>query len=778
MRLWTFRDALASVFWAVTEGAYRTGYALHLGATDALIGLLSAAPSWAQGLQMLSPLFTQRLKRRKPLAMAAFGISYAMWLPIALIPFVFAGDARPWAMIILVGLAGAAVAVAAPATTSWFTDVVPSDVRGRFVGRLHTIVAGVGLGTALVAGKYMDFFPEENKQSGFVSLFIIAVAFALVAIVVWGWVPEPPKRAAAPSSVGAFLALPFRHRNFRSFTLFACGRATAIMIAAPFFTVYMIKTLEMSYARIAVFSAIATVFTMAANPFWGYLADKFGHKPVLRITSSCISLIPLLWFFVTKSNYLFTLPAIQVWAGVMSAGVVLSQFNLMVKIAPEENRSVYVGAYSALASGASAIGAMTGGALAGVFSRMGEVHWLGHPVTHIQCVFLVSCACRFLSLALLARVAEERETSAGAVIRQIRSGRPLLTLWNLLRMARSSDPTRKAQAAEALGSTRSMLAVDDLIGLLDDTDRDVRRKAARALGEIGDARAVQPLIEKTRDPLADIVEDAVEALGHVRAPGSLEALLELLGDERASVRKSAALALATMGDPAAQEPLETMIVRERDTGAFLAAADALSKVGSRQAMHALRRLLRRGSADVVRRQAANAIGNLLGQSGEFYSLLQADEMRQDELVSRILNRARRRLRSRVPAPAEERGLVRRQLDQVLRHWAEERYEDAVRGAHDIASRIARQFAQSALAENLLAREHGGDVGDMSAERRVGLLLRRSDRLQLNMGFVSGLYHEVQHRRIHREEALLAMFAFGQITDELRRLARETAASDE
>ncbi|MGD8237390.1 MAG: MFS transporter [Armatimonadota bacterium] len=776
MRLWNIRSAFAGVFWSITLGAYRTGYALHLGASDALIGILAGVESWVHTLQMVSPLLIERVRRRKALCILAFGGSYVIWLPIALIPFFVSEAARPWAMIALVGLSSAMLASASPALSSWFTDLVPAQMRGRYVARQHTVIGGVGLVASIAAGRYMDIFPDAGRQTGFISLFAVAVGFSLVSVGVWSLIPEPPMARGRPVRVGAFLSLPFRHASFRSLMIFGSALALALMIAGPFFVVYMLKQLQIPYAQIAIFSAINTICAMITNPMWGYLSDKFGHKPMLKISAGGICLIPLAWFFVTKQNYWVTLPIIQVWAGTIGAGLVLSQYNLMLKTAPAESRTVYIGAYSALVSGASAVGAMLGGALADVFSRLAPLTWLGQPVSNMQCVFLVSSACRVASLGLLARVGEERETTPGAVLSQIRSGRPLLTLWGLLRMARSADPTHKAHAAEALGSTRSMLAVDDLIRLLDDTDRDVRRQAAKALGQIGDARAVQPLIEKSRDPLADIVEDAVEALGHVRAPGSLEALLQLLNDERASVRKSAALALATMGAPEAQEPLERMIVRERDTAVFLVAADALSKVGSRQAMHVLRRLLRRSSSGVVRRQAANAMGNLLGQRGQFYAILQADEMRQEELVARILNRARRRLRGRVPAPPEERGRVQRQLEVVLRQWTEEQYANAVRGAYDIASRIARQFAQSALAENLLASEHGGHVRDMSAERRVGLLLKSSDGLQLNMGFVSGLYHEVQHRRIHREEALLAMFAFGQIADELRRLARDAGAA--
>jgi|GEM_PF-1107349 len=776
MRLWNVRGAFAAVYWSITEGAYRTGYALHLGASNALIGVLSAVASWAHVLQMVSPLIIERLSRRKPLCIGAFAVSHCMWVPIAFIPFVIPAELRLWAMIILIGLSAAALALASPALSSWFTDLVPAHVRGRYVGQQHTIIGAVGLAASLAAGRYMDMFPSEREQTGFVSLFIIAVAFSLGAVAVWAFVPEPPMHRSERVQVATFLSLPFRHANFRSLMLFAAARALAVMIAGPFFAVYMLKSLGIPYTQIAIFSAITTVSMIAANPMWGYLSDKFGHKPILRITSFGISLVPLAWVFATKSNYWITLSVIQVWAGTISAGLILSQYNLMLKTAPVQSRSVYIGCYSALASAAAALGAMLGGALAHAFSTLGSLRWFGYPISSLQCVFLISGLCRFAALPLLAWVREEEEVAASVVIRQVRSGRPLMTFWNLLRMARSSDPARKAEAAEALGSTRSMLAVDELIGLLDDSDRDVRRRAARALGEIGDVRGVGPLIEKARDPLADVGEEAVEALGKISTPQSLTVLLALLDDGRPSVRKSAILALGTMGSPEAQRRVEQLLDSERDPAVFLATMHALSRLGSKRALHRLRTVLRRSSSGLVRKQVANYMGTLLGRPGQFYPLLQAQEMRQQELVARVLARARRRLRTRIPGVAQDRRYFRRRLDAALTHFTKSDYGHAIACMRQVASQAMRRLAASKEVGPLFARRYRVGLGDITIKQRVGLVLQTSDRLRINFGFLSGLQHESRRRELHLEEALLGVFAFGQFVDELRRLARESEAA--
>ena len=768
--MWNASAALVAVYSAITVGAYATGYALHLGASDTLIGFLAAAPAWMQVLQMVSPVLIERRQRRKPFCLAAYAVGYSMWLPIALIPLMFAGAFRPWAMVLFIAVASAALALASPAATSWLTDLVPLEARGRFIARQQSLMAGVGLAASVAAGRYLDLFPTDKQQTGFLWLFIIAVAFALASVTAWGTVPEPPKRQAAPHALTTFLLLPFRHVDFRNFTILVALRTMSVMIAGPFFIVYMLKNLEIPYAQIAILSAMMTLAYMAANSLWAYLAGKFGYRPVLTISHFGLSVLPVVWFFATKSNYWLVISAIQVWAGVMNSGLMLSQFNLMLKIAPEESRSMYIGSHAAVVNVAVALGAMLGGVLAQLFSRFGNPVVLGHSVSNLQWVFLVSASCRLFSLLMLSPIKEERAVATHVVIQRVGRGRPFATFWNLLRMARSPDPQTKAQAARALGNTRSALAVDELIALLEDSDGPVRREAAWALGEIGDQRGVEPLIQKVRDPWADMVEEVVASLGRIPTPQSLAALLALLDDARPSVRTNAARALGEMANVRAQGPLEQLLEREHDPGTFVATLEALSKLGSKPALHHLRRLLRSSHPGLVRMRLANAMGNLLGPPGAFYPLLQAEPMRQEEMVAHLSASCRRRLRRRVARSGRARDYVALQLDTGLQHFAMGRYAHAVGCLRGVAWRAMRSFAASEPGAILVAAQRRRRHRGPGIHRRVPLLLEANEHLRRNFGFLSGLHSEGRRRQLHREEALLGVFAFQQLVDELALLA--------
>ena len=63
------------------------------------------------------------------------------------------------------------------------------------------------------------------------------------------------------------------------------------------------------------------------------------------------------------------------------------------------------------------------------------------------------------------------------------------------------------------------------------------------------------------------------------------------------------------------------------------------------------------------------------------------------------------------------------------------------------------------------------MAKLSADKKVSLLVLSSERLRTNYGFLSGLRHDARHDPPSLEEALLGVFAFRQIVDELMHVDR-------
>ena len=80
--------AWASLVGALYGGVILVGFALELGATPFLIGLLAAIPFLAQVAQLPAIALVERMRQRRSIAVSALTISRLVILGLALIPFI------------------------------------------------------------------------------------------------------------------------------------------------------------------------------------------------------------------------------------------------------------------------------------------------------------------------------------------------------------------------------------------------------------------------------------------------------------------------------------------------------------------------------------------------------------------------------------------------------------------------------------------------------------------------------------------------------------------
>ncbi|MYA78031.1 MAG: HEAT repeat domain-containing protein [Gemmatimonadetes bacterium] len=398
---------------------------------------------------------------------------------------------------------------------------------------------------------------------------------------------------------------------------------------------------------------------------------------------------------------------------------------------------------------------MLGGIAADLCTTIPAVSLFGYTFAGLQYLFLANGALRFAYMGLLARVPSDSQVSSRDVINRVRKGNPIATLWHLVRMGKSSNPSVRARAARELGETGSHLAVDELIALLEDSDRNVRREAVQSLSRIGAVEAVNPLLECVGSPSSDIAEEAVEALGAVPSSLRLNILVTLLHDERPGIRRSAILALDRIGDRRAETALEALLEHERDPAIIQSALETLARMGSTGILGRLQDLIRSSETSLERGVLVMSAGHLLGASDLLYRLLQSGEMDQDRATVRIFRSARRQLggwshveraaRNRF-TEAVDRAMVafeRQQTGEVLKRLVEIARDVVVEAGPDRPDRPDHATEDTAPAEGPAARP---------------------DDLELAYRVLADLESEGRSRTLHAEERLLAVVAFQRMAD--------------
>jgi MFS family permease len=248
-------------------------------------------------------------------------------------------------------------------------DLVPPSEYGRFFGRRTAATTAVSIVMAFVGGLAVDawknHFPDESAL-GYSFLFVLSALIGLVGVYLLHLTPERPMpRGREHAHFLELLAAPFHDYNFRRLILFLSSWNFAVNLAAPFFTVYMLKTLGYDMAVIIALTIVSQLSNLAALGVWGTLIDRFSNKAVLRISAPLFLACILAWTFtgapLAQSILLYLVGAIHVLMGVATAGVALASGNIAMKLSPEGEATAYLAANSVVTSICAAAAPILGG---------------------------------------------------------------------------------------------------------------------------------------------------------------------------------------------------------------------------------------------------------------------------------------------------------------------------------------------------------------------------------------------------------------------------------
>jgi len=153
------------------------------------------------------------------------------------------------------------------------------------------------------------------------------------------------------------LQKPFRDKNYKRLIVFLATWNFAVNLAAPFYTVYMIKILNMPLSWIIGLSVLSQGINVLFFHIWGKLADRYTNKSCLTVAGPLFIIGIAIWPFLTlPTPHLLTLPLlvlIHVLSGISTAGVTLCSSNIALKAAPKGQATVFL-ATNALVNGIAA----------------------------------------------------------------------------------------------------------------------------------------------------------------------------------------------------------------------------------------------------------------------------------------------------------------------------------------------------------------------------------------------------------------------------------------
>lgn len=601
-----------------------------------------------------------------------------------------------------------------PAWNSWFSNIVPSEIRSTYIGRRMLIITGVGMAYLFLASRWLDVAP---KPLGFLPIFILGWFGGVAGYMVAARTPYP-RIAEQTASPGHALWRPLRERAYLRLCLFLLAWAGASMFAGAFYSIYMLRHLKLSYSLVAVFTNITLLTTMVGYAFWGSVTQRFGNRPFIQLLSVPAALVPFLWGLTDHTNYPVLITISSVVGGLCGSGISVAMSSLLYKTIPQGRE---VPEYFVLWTCFNTLGATTGPLLGGLFAQRltsAQVDVLGVQVSGMQLLFATGGLLMLFPIALSLLLEETQAASPMYVLGQFR-GNLFSFAYNSALYGTTRQDEKRANRLRALGRSRSPLALSALMEGLRDASPAVRQGAAEGLGESGLSEGLEPLVSALEDEESDIRPVAAEALGRLRKPESVSPLIQALYDDDLRLRNSAAMALGEIGGREARDALYYALTAGFDRRTFPTLVDAASRTGDLRLVEPAMEHLHDLASPVLRMQVLNAVGRVLGERNHFYRLRLADELGRASLVEKMMARIIRLAKAVKLGDEKQRAKLQALAQDVSQAAATDDYRSLVRACKELATTTlalegAREVSQAAARALLLYLSHHDDLPEGEA----------------------------------------------------------------
>ncbi len=347
------------------SNAYITPFALKLSSNDLNIGILSSVSGLISPLAQLYGSKLMEKYSRKKIVVASMLWQTIMWLPLIIIAFLkFYGvyvSSLIYLLIIFYTVFSALSGLYYPPWFSWMGDLINEKDRGRYFGKRNTILGLIELFSVLLATAILRFGENTSYELiSFATIFSICLIgrFLSFMIIQGQYTPHAKSRKTYAMKISDLIR---ENKDYRRFSIYQMFFNISIMIASPFFAVYMLQNLNFGYWSYILVTISSSVFYLVFTPIVGKFSDKYGNVRLLVLANVLFALTPLLWMFIKSPIELILIP--QMISGLANAALILSFTNFSYDYLTEEERGVGI-AYANILSGIGIfIGSIVGGIL-------------------------------------------------------------------------------------------------------------------------------------------------------------------------------------------------------------------------------------------------------------------------------------------------------------------------------------------------------------------------------------------------------------------------------
>jgi MFS family permease len=339
-----------------------------------LIGLVVAMHTLGWQLpQLFVARLVSRQSRFKPLVMFLAVHERLPFLGLALTAFFLpkiGPTAALWLVFAMLAWQGIGGGVVANPWQNMLNKILPQDYLATFFGLQGAAANLLASGGAIAAGFILERVAYPNNYA---LVFIIACVFLVFSYGAVGLTREPVHAVAPPIENPPHLLVQTvatlkRDRNFRWLIVGRMLSQFGVM-GSSFYFVHMVRNLGATEIDTGILTSVLMISSFVMNIFLGWLADRWSKRRVLEIGAVAMFLSGGMACLAPSASWFYP---INIFASIANTCVWTIMMAIALQFGTDEERPLYVGMATTLATPATIVAPLLGGWLANQF---------GYPVT-------------------------------------------------------------------------------------------------------------------------------------------------------------------------------------------------------------------------------------------------------------------------------------------------------------------------------------------------------------------------------------------------------------
>lgn len=422
-----------AISYQMVLGAPMILYAKSLGAPVTVLGIISALTPLLTICQIPAARYLERIGYKR-FVMYGWGLRTLCIFAIAFVPLAgsLSNPVKIWLILGLLFIFNLLRGISMGAWMPWITELVPDEVRSRFLSRdllfIHTGSFVMLLTSALVLG-------EKSRPWQFATLFFISAVGGWVSLLFIRAIPDIESREKMKTSNFRVPWLEIvTFPPFLKLTLFTVLFCATVSCSGVFGIAFLKSQVHLGESMILFLTVLYFVGSMAALPFVGRMLERTGSKAAMFYSLGFFTLNFLVWSLFSGGVISPTFPLLGLLyftGGIAGAIFGVAQSRLIMNTMPVMGRSHFFAFFSVISNLGLGVAPVIWGILidsmGGLAARTGPLHWNKFSIYYF-CMLLLTAGVMLATRTLDEKHGAPDDTGSGGALMAYKLKR-LIRFW-------------------------------------------------------------------------------------------------------------------------------------------------------------------------------------------------------------------------------------------------------------------------------------------------------------------------------------------------------------